>query len=118
MIVTEGLKRFKTTKNIGLKALIDVSTNGKAITTSTIGYTIAPRINASGRLGCASTSVELFLTEDEEEAAKLADSLCHENTLRQQTEQRRWNILNSILKLRMMIFWLFLMRTGTMVLSV
>ena len=119
VIVTEGLKRFKTTKNIGLKALIDVSTNGKAITTSTIGYTIAPRINASGRLGCASTSVELFLTEDEEEAAKLADSLCHENTLRQQTEQkRRWNILNSILELRMMIFWLFLMRTGTMVLSV
>ncbi len=57
VIVTEGLKRFKTTKNIGLKALIDVSTNGKAITTSTIGYTIAPRINASGRLGCASTSV-------------------------------------------------------------
>lgn len=88
VIVTEGLKRFKTTKNIGLKALIDVSTNGKAITTSTIGYTIALRINASGRLGCASTSVELFLTEDEEEAAKLADSLCHENTLRQQTEQK------------------------------
>ena len=90
VIVTEGLKRFKTTKNIGLKALIDVSTNGKAITTSTIGYTIAPRINASGRLGCASTSVELFLTEDEEEAAKLADSLCHENTLRQQTEQKKF----------------------------
>lgn len=87
VIVTEGLKRFKTTNNIGLKALIDVSTNGKAITTSTIGYTIAPRINASGRLGCASTSVELFLTEDEAKAAELADSLCHENTLRQQTEQ-------------------------------
>lgn len=88
VIVTEGLKRFKTTKNIGLKALIDVSTNGKAITTSTIGYTIAPRINASGRLGCASTSVELFLTEDKNKAAELADSLCHENTLRQQTEQK------------------------------
>lgn len=88
VIVTEGLKRFKTTTNIGLKALIDVSTNGKAITTSTIGYTIAPRINASGRLGCASTSVELFLTEDANKAAELADSLCHENTLRQQTEQK------------------------------
>lgn len=88
VIVTEGLKRFKTTNNIGLKALIDVSTNGKAITTSTIGYTIAPRINASGRLGCASTSVELFLTEDKDKAAELADSLCHENVLRQQTEQK------------------------------
>ncbi len=88
VIVTEGLKRFKTTKNIGLKALIDVSTNGKTITTSTIGYTIAPRINASGRLGCASTSVELFLTEDNDKALELANSLCHENTLRQQTEQK------------------------------
>lgn len=88
IIVTEGLKRFKTTENIGLKALIDVSTNGKAITTSTIGYTIAPRINASGRLGCASRSVELFLTDDAENAKKLANSLCEENTLRQQTEQK------------------------------
>ncbi len=88
VIVTEGLKRFKNTKNIGLKALIDVSTNGKAITTSTIGYTIAPRINASGRLGCASRSVELFLTDDPARAQELAESLCEENTLRQQTEQK------------------------------
>lgn len=88
VIVTEGLKRFKRTKNVGLKALIDVSTNGKAITTSTIGYIIAPRINASGRLGCASRSVELFLTDDEENALELANSLCEENSLRQQTEQK------------------------------
>ena len=88
VIVTEGLKRFKTTKNTGLKALIDVSTNGKAITTSTIGYIIAPRINASGRLGCASRSVELFLTDDSQKAHSLAESLCEENTLRQHTEQK------------------------------
>lgn len=88
VIVTEGLKRFKDTSNIGLKALIDVSTNGKAITTSTIGYIIAPRINASGRLGCASRSVELFLTDDAEKAKELANSLCEENSLRQQTEQK------------------------------
>lgn len=88
VIVTEGLKRFKTTKNVGLKALIDVSTNGKNITTSTIGYIIAPRINASGRLGCASRSVELFLTDDVERAHALAESLCEENTNRQHTEQK------------------------------
>lgn len=88
VIVTEGLKRFKTTRNTGLKALIDVSTNGKAITTSTIGYIIAPRINASGRLGCAGRSVDLFLTDDEAKAKELAESLCEENTLRQHTEQK------------------------------
>ncbi len=88
VIVTEGLKRFRNTKNVGLKALIDVSTNGKAITTSTIGYIIAPRINASGRLGCASNSVELFLTDDKNRANELASYLCEENSLRQQTEQK------------------------------
>ncbi len=89
ILVTEGLKRFKTTKNIGLKALIDVTTaNNSNITTSTIGYIIAPRINASGRLGCASRSVELFLTDDEAKAVELAEDLCKENTIRQQTEQK------------------------------
>lgn len=89
ILVTEGLSRFKTTKNIGLKALIDVTTaNNNTVTTSTIGYTIAPRINASGRLGCASRSVELFLTSDPKKAAELAEDLCKENTIRQQTEQK------------------------------
>lgn len=89
ILVTEGLKRFKTTKNVGLKALLDVTTaNNSNITTSTIGYIIAPRINASGRLGCAARSVELFLTEDENKAKELAEDLCKENTIRQQTEQK------------------------------
>ncbi len=87
IIVTKGLAKFRNTENIGLKALIDVSiTNNKAITTSTIGYIIAPRINASGRLGCASRSVEMFLTQDKEKAYELANGLCEENLIRQQTE--------------------------------
>ncbi len=89
IIVTKGLEKFANTENIGLKALIDVSiTNNKAITTSTIGYILAPRINASGRLGCASRSVEMFLTADKEKAYELANDLCEENTIRQQTEQK------------------------------
>ena len=89
IIVTKGLEKFANTENIGLKALIDVSiNNNKAITTSTIGYIIAPRINASGKLGCASRSVEMFLTSDKEKAYELANDLCEENTIRQQTEQK------------------------------
>ncbi len=89
IIVTKGLEKFKNTENIGLKALLDVSiTNNKAITTSSIGYIIAPRINASGRLGCASRSVEMFLTQDKDKAYELANNLCEENIIRQQTEQR------------------------------
>ena len=89
ILVIEGLKRFKNTKNIGLKALIDVSVNNdKEINTGTIGYIIAPRINASGRLGCASRSVDLFLTDDKKLASELALNLCEENVTRQQTEQK------------------------------
>jgi len=89
IIVTKGLAKFRNTENIGLKALIDVSiTNNKAITTSSIGYILAPRINASGRLGCAVRSVEMFLTSDKEKAYELANSLCEENIIRQQTEQK------------------------------
>ncbi len=89
IIVTKGLEKFKNTENIGLRALLDVSiTNNKAITTSSIGYIIAPRINASGRLGCASRSVEMFLTQDKDKAYELANNLCEENVIRQQTEQR------------------------------
>lgn len=89
IMVTEGLKKFKNTENVGLKALLDVSiTNNKAITTSTIGYIIAPRINASGRLGCATRSVEMFLTDDNDKAYALAQGLCEENSIRQQTEQK------------------------------
>ncbi len=89
ILVIEGLKRFKNTKNIGLKALIDVSVNNdKEINTGTIGYIIAPRINASGRLGCASRSVDLFLTDDKKLASELALNLCEENVTRQQTEQQ------------------------------
>ena len=88
VLVKEGLNRFNFTDNIGLRALIYVSTNNsKAITTSTIGYMIAPRINASGRLGCASRSVEMFLTDSKERAYELANDLCKENIIRQQTEQ-------------------------------
>lgn len=89
IMVTVGLKNFKNTSNVGLSALLDVCiTNNKPITTSTIGYIIAPRINASGRLGCASRSVEMFLTDDTEKARELAEGLCEENTIRQQTEQK------------------------------
>jgi len=89
IIVTEGLARFKESKNVGLKTLMEIcASNVKKITTTTIGYTIAPRINASGRLGCASRSADLFLTDDSSEAESLAQMICGENTVRQETEYK------------------------------
>ena len=89
IMVTEGLARFKNSKNIGLHTLMEMcAANVKKVTTTTIGYIIAPRINASGRLGCASRSADLFLTDDAAEAEKLAKMICEENTVRQETEHK------------------------------
>jgi len=89
IMVKVGLDKIANTENVGLKALLDVAiTNGKPVSTSTIGYVIAPRINASGRLGCASRSVDMFLTDDKNKAVELAEELCRENIIRQQTEQQ------------------------------
>ena len=54
------------------------------ITSGYIGYTIAPRINAAGRIKDASIAVELFLSESKDRASALAEELCDINLLRQQ----------------------------------
>ena len=92
VIVTEGLSRFKESKNVGLRTLMEVcASNVKTVTTTTIGYTIAPRINASGRLGCASRSADLFLTDDPVRAEEFAKMICTENTTRQETEHKMFS---------------------------
>ena len=58
------------------------------ITSSYIGYTIAPRINAAGRIRSASLAVELLLSEDPERIRLLAEELCDANAERQEEENR------------------------------
>ena len=57
------------------------------LSASTIAFSIAPRLNAAGRLGSAATAVELLLTNDESRARELALLLDTENKERQQTER-------------------------------
>lgn len=59
---------------------------GKPLTATTIGYTLAPRINASGRMGCATLAGELLLTDDPARAEELARELCALNRERQAIE--------------------------------
>jgi len=76
IIVKEGLKRINSTSNKGLKALIKVTgLEGRVINPYTLGFVIGPSINASGRLDCADTAVELLLTEDEDLAYEYAEKL-------------------------------------------
>ena len=60
----------------------------KPLSASTIAFSIAPRLNAAGRLGSAATAVELLLTNDESRARELALLLDTENKERQQTERQ------------------------------
>ena len=98
LIVAMGLKMIAETKRLGLAALIDVSSNPTAssydtpkkrkITSGFIGYGIAPKINAAGRISNASKAVELLLAEDEQTAHMYAEELCSINRQRQIDENR------------------------------
>jgi single-stranded-DNA-specific exonuclease len=84
-----GLKLLNKTQNIGLRALIRAAgLSGKPLTAGRIGYVLAPRLNAAGRLGSAMRGVELLLARDEHEANVIARELEELNRRRQGEDQR------------------------------
>lgn len=85
-IVRRGLEDLKETSSIGLKLLMDRCVGDKPVDTAAIGFMIAPRINAAGRLGSAEAGVELLITHDRERAQEIVDQLCAENNRRQEIE--------------------------------
>ncbi len=75
----------------GFRALIqEAGVADKRLTASTIGYSLAPRINAAGRLGMTELAVRLLETEDRREAGALAAALCDQNRRRQELELGIW----------------------------
>lgn len=87
-IVALGLRDLPTTKNPGLRALMDIAECGDEMTSYKIGFRIAPRINAAGRMDVAKHVIELFEAEDIEEARRLASLLDSRNRERQQVQQK------------------------------
>ncbi|MDF2949080.1 MAG: recJ1 [Sedimentibacter sp.] len=87
IIAKKGLEKINDTKLIGLKKLMEISgISDKKIESYHIGFIIAPRINAAGRMDTAKKAIRLMLTEDETEAEKLALELESLNLLRKQAE--------------------------------
>lgn len=87
-IVSMGLETIDHSDFTGLHALLrEAGLAGKQITSIQIGFVLAPRINAAGRMGRAALAAELLLTNDEQEAEKLARELCDLNRERQSVEQ-------------------------------
>jgi single-stranded-DNA-specific exonuclease len=84
-----GLRLLNETHNIGLRALMHASgVDTKPLTAGRVGYILAPRLNAAGRLGHAIRGVELLLTRDEHEANVIARELEELNRRRQGEDQR------------------------------
>ncbi|MDD5408055.1 MAG: single-stranded-DNA-specific exonuclease RecJ, partial [Candidatus Cloacimonas acidaminovorans] len=84
-----GLQHLIEKKNLGLNALVQISgLNQKKLDTTDIVFGIAPRINAAGRMGSASVSVELLISTDEAKSMELAEIIEHQNSLRQQEDQK------------------------------
>jgi single-stranded-DNA-specific exonuclease len=82
-----GLEGLQIPLNQGLKSLIEVSgLEGKEITSTDVGFRIAPRINAVGRMGGSAQAVELFASNDIQQARMLAAELDQLNRERQQVE--------------------------------
>lgn len=98
IIADKGLKLMQNPARVGLRAIMEVADIlGKKITSSSIAYAIAPRLNAAGRLGSASTAVELLLTKDMERAREIAAGLDEENKLRQATERQIFDEAQSMI---------------------
>lgn len=97
IIVSYGLRMIENTPSPGIVALMDATTSKEKrerykartkITSGYVGYTLAPRINAAGRIKSATIAVRLFLSETEEEAASIAEELCSANRERQAEENK------------------------------
>ena len=86
-IVSLGLRRLNPPRREGLKWLIRCAgTEERAVNSVFVGYTLAPRINAAGRMGNSGVALELLLTRDPERAQVLAQELCQLNRDRQAIE--------------------------------
>lgn len=87
VFVSRGLEALRRTMRPGIAALMRESGCAQeTLSASGIGFMLAPRINAAGRMGQIDLAVELFLTDDPMQAARLARALCDLNRQRQAVE--------------------------------
>jgi single-stranded-DNA-specific exonuclease len=88
-LVRDGLAAMAVTAKPGLRALLEVSrADPSALDTSTLGFRLAPRINAAGRMRRADAGLELLLTEDRDRAREIAAELDTVNLERRSVEKR------------------------------
>ena len=88
-LASAGLRVLASTSRVGLQALMrSARVDPAAVDAGAVGFRLAPRINAAGRLGRPDLALELVLTEDADEARQHADALEELNRDRQAVEDR------------------------------
>ena len=88
IFVRFGLEELNKASRLSARALKGVcGLKDRAITSGTIGFQLAPRINVAGRLGEAQTAIELLVTQEPETAQRLARELSAQNSRRQRMEE-------------------------------
>ena len=87
ILVSAGLERLNTTKRPGLVALKKVAQTASPVGTYEVGFQLAPRLNAAGRLETAEESLQLLLATDEKKAMSIAENLDTRNRERQTIEK-------------------------------
>lgn len=88
IIARYGLKLIPQSPIVGLRALIEAAElDDKTIESEAVGFVLGPRLNACGRLGHASEAAQLLITDDVDEAHKIAVNLTRLNRERQKTER-------------------------------
>lgn len=88
ILVKLGLEKLNNTNKCGLQALIDIcGLTENTIDTGKVGFMLAPRLNAAGRMSSASAGVELLVTPAASKAQELAQLLNNENIERQAIER-------------------------------
>ncbi|MBR5093827.1 MAG: single-stranded-DNA-specific exonuclease RecJ, partial [Oscillospiraceae bacterium] len=90
-LVLRGLKKLAEDPRPGFAAMFrETSVDPERITAASIGFSLAPRLNAAGRLGQATKALDLLMCSDPEEASRLAAELCELNRQRQAIETEIW----------------------------
>ncbi len=88
ILVTAGLEKLNSTKRPGILALKEVAQSPEKLGTHDVGFQLAPRLNAAGRLESAEESLRLLLAETQEQAMPIAQNLDARNRERQMIEKK------------------------------
>ena len=86
ILVKSGLAQLEQTASPGLRALMDIAMTSTPLSPVDVGFKLAPRMNAAGRLGTAEAALELLLTDDPSRARTLALALDAQNRDRRMVE--------------------------------